>query len=204
VAETLPQDLLKPIIEEVLNYDDISAPKRYMENILRIFTPEKVQETIFKIMTKCEDFKTKCKAAGVLYCVGERFIIHKFSKIEEANLNPFGARYFWNGKGYKLEIVKEDIKPFIERKEKFYERRLEVLIKEFNKTDNIVYKYYLMLSLPNEIEEYPLSMQKQGIEIIEKITDDNFPKRVNSLVEVVNGNKDLEFLLYDELNWRRK
>ena len=202
-AKELPEELLEPIVREILEYKDLSLPKRYIENILRVFTPEKVQEAILKIMVDEKNFKIKCKAAGILYCIGSRFLIGSLLKNGEIEWKSRGG-YFWNGERYERKAVEGNIDSFVKKREKFYHRRLEVLIREFKKTDNIIYKYFLRRYLPNKIQEYPLNIQKETKEIIKEITSIQFPQGAKALTDLVQGKEDLEFLLFEELNWQKK
>ncbi|MEM9549289.1 MAG: hypothetical protein AAGA77_25170 [Bacteroidota bacterium] len=203
VIKKIPQDFLEPIMREVIKYDDISLPKRYMETILRLFTPEKVLDVILKMVTSNEGYGIKCRAAGILYCVG----IGIYSSGRDKNGNIIwkcGKGYVWDGKKYESKCIEGDVNKFVVRREQFAQKRTMVLAKEFLQSDNIVFRYYLKRYLPLEVEEYPVEIRKQAEKLVKIIDSKDFPNWVTPLKEKIRGNYELEKLLYDELKWQRK
>lgn len=190
VVKDAPIEFLEPIVEEAMEYEDISSPKRWMQTINRIYTPEKVQQTILNKITDSKDLRTKCRAVSILYCV-----------------RGFGIEYNWNGKRFEERVAKDNLNSNLERGKKFYDNRISILTNEFQKSKNIVYRYYLNRYLSDKIEDYPTEIKEKAKEVISIISSEKFPNglnQVNQLVNVVKGNPELEKLLFEDLNWRKK
>jgi hypothetical protein len=203
VATSVPKELLKPIIIEVLDYEDISLPKRYMDIISRLFTPENVLECLLNIISDNELLKTKCKAAGILSFIGG-FMFAKGRDECGKILWKCGTDYIWDGSKYERKCIEGDINLFINRSNSFKSCRTKAVVNEFLKNENIVLRYYLLASLYDKLEDYPTDIKNEAQQVIEIICEQNFPKNASELISKVLGDLNLEKLLFEELKWQRK
>lgn len=205
VVEKIPNELLTPIIKEAIEYKDISAPKKWMRFITRLFTPEKVQEILLEMISDTEDYRVKCRAVSILYCVGD-FSVFQKDKTDN-KLKCVGKRIFvWNGDGYENQVAKGKVEQVLENRKIFNKNRLAVLLSEFLKSDNLVYRYYIKMYLLEKVEEYPHELINQAKEVHQIVSDENFPKglrQTEKLMKTIEGNRELEKLLYEGLNWSK-
>lgn len=206
VVKSISIELLEPIMREIIKYNDVSAPKKYMDTICRLFTPEKTLDVLLEMISGEESYKTKCKAAGILYCTG--VILFSNGIDEKGDIQwKCGTEFIWNGKRYELKSVEGNLDEFVQRRNLFYKRRTTVLVEQFLKNENIVFRFYLKRYLPLDIKEYPFEIMTKAEEVISIISSEKFPnglKQMEKLKKAVEGNLALEKLLFEELNWQRK
>ena len=200
----VPIEFLQPILNEtILFYDDISLKKRWMGTINRLFTPEKVQEAILNKISKSENLNLKCRAAEILYWTD---VLIKSNGVDEKG-NPIwkcGVEYFWNGSQFEKKCAEDNLNYYIQRRKYFQINRIRKLSKEFQKSKNIIFKYFLSWYLPKDINEYPIEIRENSIGIVDEISNQDFPNGADSLVKLINGNSSLEKLLFEELKWQKK
>ena len=200
VRETLPNELLKPILISGIKHGDVSYPKRWMPSLIRIYSQEQIDETLFEIIN-ISSFRDKCKLTSLFYW-------NKFSKIVRyKNGKPheeLGVVWIWKDKFYAQEYVKSNLKETERRNKALKVKRYDFLITEFKKYENVVYRYFIALELPKSIDKFPVQLKNVANEIVEIISDEKFPLWANPLIEQVKGNIELENLLFEELNWERK
>jgi len=206
VIKKSPIEFLEPIVDEAIDYKDVSEPKTWMQTINRLYTPEKVQETILNKIKLTQSFKIKCKATGILYCVGG--FTSASGRDENGNVKWKGGHgYKWNGKRFETIIIEENLNRDLERRKKFYNERVKSLTEEFLNNENIVYRFYLKRYLPIKIEDYPTEIKEKAKKVIHFILSEEFPNglnQTNQLKNLVKGNSELEKLLFEDLNWRKK
>ena len=138
VVEALPMDLLKPILEvAVEKMTDVSSPKFWMPDVMRIFEAENVQKVILEILQD-GNTKTKCKAASMLYWIAFSIVY----RLEENELiEVAGRELFWNGEKYAERNSKIPLEVFKKRTTQLRHKRYKVLLEEFEKSDNLVAQY---------------------------------------------------------------
>lgn len=206
VVETVPDGLLEPIIREAIEYKDISLPKRWMNTINRLFTPEKVQDELLQIISSNESLRVKCRAVGILYCVDIPGYEEKIDERGEIQLKC-RDKYIWNGKRYERTCRDCDIETIKKRRREFSQKRLKILVNEFVSNKNLVYRYYIGTYLSFNIDDYPEEIIEKTKEVIKIISGEEFPSGINQveqLRDAIQFSPELENLLYQELNWQRR
>ncbi|MDF1698098.1 MAG: hypothetical protein P1U56_19780 [Saprospiraceae bacterium] len=205
VVEQLPLDLLGHILREAIEYTDISAPKKWMDSVSRIFTPETVQQYVLDMILATEEMRIKCRAVSILYCIGGPNLSYK--KQGQGEWLPVGETVeTWNGGRYERTLIEGNIEAIKDRREKYILKRMNILLTEFLKYDNLVYRYYINRYLLEKESDYPADLQPFAQKIHPIVSDINFPKGLNQTRKLrlsIQGNKSMEELLYTELNWRR-
>ncbi len=200
VKENLPEELLKPILLAGIKLGNVSYPKTWMPDLIRIYSQEKIDASLFEIINQ-SSFRDKCKSTSLFYW-------NKFSKIirykDGEPHEELGVIWKWNGKGYVEEYVKTNLEQKRNRNKSLKSRRYNFLIQEFKKYNNIVYRYFIALELPKSIDEFPEQLKETAKEVVEVISKEDFPTWVNPLKEQVKGNSELENLLFEELKWQKK
>jgi len=188
VSDKLPKELLKPIIIAGINYRDVSYPKRWMQTVKRIYSPEEIDNIILEIVEE-SSLKIKCKATHLLYFNG-------FSRIMR-NEEELGMRYIWNGQNYTEEYIKVDEKHLtIKRKRnvEMKEKRYRFLVKEFLNTNNILYRYYIYLEI-REVHNHPIAKEDKTKQVMEIFNKDDFPKNGMDIMKIAEESKSLrEFM----------
>jgi hypothetical protein len=200
VRETLPNELLEAILISGIRYEDVSYPKRWMPDVIRIYSQEQIDETLFEIIRK-SSFRDKCRLTSL-------FSWNKFKKtiihIDGNQDEEVGVNWKWNGEIYIEEYLKSNLEEIQKRDKVLKFKRYDFLISEFGKHENLVYRYFISLELPKSLEEFPDQLKDTAKEVVEVVSNKNFPTCANALIEQVKGNKELENLLFKELRWRKK
>lgn len=200
VRETLPNELLKPILISGIQYGDVSYPKRWMPSLIRIYSQEQIDETLFEII-KESSLSDKCKLTSLFYW-------NKFSKIVRYKggkpHEELGVIWKWTGECYEEEYVKSKLEETKSRNKIFKVKRYEFLIGEFLQFENLVYRYFIALELPKSLDKFPTRLKNIAKEAIEIISNQEFPTWANPLIAQVKGNSGLEKLLFEELKWQKK
>lgn len=196
VIESLPEDLLEPILMSGLKYKDTSEPKKWINKLLRLFSPDKIQSELLRIMKKGND-EEKCRAIHLLYYVGYPML----KKKDEEKYIYYGYSYEWNGMKYIQRMKRVEAKKLLTKQKQLLNTRVRTLIKEFELTDNLVLKYLISFHIPHKIEEYPEELTARACNIISEITGEKFPKNSTALKIALRNNAKLEKLLYENLNW---
>ena len=198
--ETLPDELLKPILISGIQYGDVSYPKRWMPSLIRIYSQEQIDEILFEII-KESPIRDKCKFTSLFYWNKfSRIVRHKDGKPHE----ELGVVWKWTGEFYVEEYVKSNLEETKRRNDNLKVKRYEFLITQFQQIENLVYRYFIALELPKSLDKFPTQLKSIAKEVVDIITNKEFPKWVNPLKEQVKGNSELEKLLYEELMWQKE
>lgn len=197
---TLPSDLLKPILVAGGKGDYVSGPKHWMPHLARIYSQEEIDEALFELIRE-STISHKCILAHHFYWNG--FVSVTRYKVGAPD-EELEIIWKWNGKQYVEEYVKQNVEETVKRSKKIKIKRYRFLIKEFNDYDNVVYRYYISLVMPRSVEEFPEELKEPAIGVIEAINDVEFPTSANPLVDKVKGKPELEKLLFEDLGWQER
>lgn len=189
VVDSLPAKLLKPIMEKAIEYKDVSAPKRWMHLMSRLFTAEKVQEALLAIILNADGFKEKCKAVGILYCVGTGAALQRDKNSDE---HIWTGEFIpvWNGERYERQLVAKAPEKVKRRLEDLRKRRLSVLLSEFLENDNVIYRFYIRRYLLDRLADYPRELSDQAKRVHQILSLKDFPKgvqQVKMLEDAIDG-----------------
>ena len=195
VRETLPLELLKPILISGMKCGGVSQPKFWMPNLIRIFSHEQIDKTLFEIIVDVE-LHEKCKLTNMFYWNSFRKIVRGTKEL--------GVAWKWNGESYLEEYVELDQQEIKRQAEVFKEVRYRFLIDEFLKFNNLVYQYFISLLLPRTVDSFPNPLNAKAKKAIEIMGNEDFPNSANTLIEQVKGKYELEKILFEQLNWERK
>jgi hypothetical protein len=203
-------------IKEYIRSGNFSAPDYEQDNkILSRFKKDSPElsalesRELIKILKKADEWPKKLFAADLLYLYDsfdieildpliENAIIYPDTSFNRIFLRPalrvFGTELISEILAQKFvegEIIRKirisSLVYWIEREDNSQTKKLEdAIVKQAKKTDNIIELYYYNRYFPDKV----------GIE-------QRIPNNADELIEVINGNTELEHILYNRLGWTK-
>jgi hypothetical protein len=207
---------LSTVIKEYLKAGDFFAPDYERDNkVLNRFKQDSPElsstetKELMSILKKSKDWPSKFFVADLLYLYDSFDIELLDPLLESAILYPdagFNRIFLRPGlKTFGTELISERLAQkfveadiirkirisslvyWIEKEDNSQVQKLEdAIVKQAKKTDNIIELYYYNRYFPDKV----------GIE-------QRIPNNANELIEVINGNTELEEILYNGLGWTK-
>ena len=207
---------LTTLIKEYIKAGDFFAPdyerdnkvlNRFKQDSPELSSPE--TKELIRILKKSKDWPSKFFVADLLYLYDSFDIELLDPLLENAILYPdAGFNRIFLRPGLKIfgtELISERLAQkfveadiirkirisslvyWIEKEDNSQVQKLEdAIVKQAKKTDNIIELYYYNRYFPDKV----------GIE-------QRIPNNANELIEVINGNSELEEILYNGLGWTK-
>ena len=195
VRKTLPNELLKPIIISGGKNRDVSKVKFWMPDLIRLYSQEQIDEKIIEIIAE-SNMVNKCKFVNLFYANGFRKIVRGKTELI--------VSWKWNGKFHEEEYIVGNLEEMAIRSNNLKIKRYNFLISEFIETNNNVYRYFISIQIPRTTEQFPNQDNKNINTVTQILNDESFPKSALELIELVKGDEELEYLLFNKLNWSKK
>jgi len=189
-AGYLPKDLLQPILKSGIDFKDPSSPKRWIHHIIRLFGEENVQEELFNFI-RGGSHKEVMNSLTTMYFLSPS--IRTFKR--GGHKRVVEVKWKWNKTHYE-ELINENVaEDQIKQSHKFKKRRIDFFINEFDKSENLVVKYYLGLHL-RAYDNWPYTESQLAVKVLNEINKEEFPKNQDALKAAIKGIEKLEDYYY--------
>lgn len=122
------------------------------------------------LMNRFKDANKKEKM-GILrtfYWVSDR---RQYRIYMDGSKETFGSKYSWTGKFFvnsQLRMSSQEFEDYRIEAEKRYQRRMQLLLREFLKTKDLQLKYCVAKYLPENIKSYPISLKDDAQRFLEE------------------------------------
>lgn len=198
VSANLPKKLLEPILQSGIKISDPSFPKYWMPDLIRMYTPNCIDTCLFELIQH-SSLPDKCRLTSLFYWnQNNRCVPLQYEGLEEV----LEQTWKWDGQTYIQEYQKVSVKERQHREKSLKNKRYQFLLGEFKKHNNLVYQYYIALELPKSVGAYSDLPKESYLRVINNIKQDDFPDSASLLIQRIQGNPELEKLLFQELTWQ--